>query len=279
MCMCLCRVVALKCMKWIIHIIKWYNRLKYTGGFVWMQWCPMTLMRLMSAPLEFPRCPQTGASFHCLPVFCGDSGGALFCRQTETILWPLCVCPAHSECSAAFPAAGHSSYFSSRPDVAVIYCRSSSAVGSSNGREPKSASEKYDQPAELRLNVDSNQLQLLMSQSKGFFLIYFRPLCRFISAGFWCEGCAERDGSPLASPFKLTICLGFFFLWLAWWFMLRTCAVWRRRKSWAETTAAAELEVTSQQVQVVQCSGHTWISRSSINTPPPPSINSDAACV
>lgn len=141
-----------------------------------MHWCPMTLMRLMSAPLEFPRCPQTGASFHCLPVFCGDSGGALFCRQTETILWPLCVCPAHSECSAAFPAAGHSSYFSSRPDVAVIYRRSSSAVGSSNGREPKSASEKYDQPAELRLNVDSNQLQLLMSQSKGFFNIFSPPL-------------------------------------------------------------------------------------------------------
>lgn len=86
------------------------------------------------------------------------------------------VLRTHSECSAAFPAAGHSSYFSSRPDVAVIYRRSSSAVGSSNGREPKSASEKYDQPAELRLNVDSNQLQLLMFQSKGFFNIFSPPL-------------------------------------------------------------------------------------------------------
>lgn len=85
-----------------------------------------------------------------------------------------------------------------------------------------------------------------------FYLIYFRLVCRFISAVFWCEGCAERDGSPLASRLKLTICL--VVLVAGGWFMLRTCAGWRKRKCLAETRAAAVLEVTSRWVQV-QSSG------------------------
>lgn len=48
--------------------------------------------------------------------------------------------------------------------------------------EPKSASEKYDPVAELGLNMESNQLQLIMSNQKALF-IYFRPLGCFISAG------------------------------------------------------------------------------------------------
>lgn len=51
--------------------------------------------------------------------------------------------------------------------------------------EPKSASEKYDPAAELRLNVESNQLHLLMSQSKGFVHIFSPPwlfhLCWLLS--------------------------------------------------------------------------------------------------
>lgn len=136
----------------------------------------MTLMRLMSAPSFLAALRLVQASI--ASQFSVGTLEGFFSVGRLKLSADRCVfvLRTHSECSAAFPAAGHSSYFSSRPDVAVIYRRSSSAVGSSNGREPKSASEKYDQPAELRLNVDSNQLQLLMSQSKGFFNIFSPPL-------------------------------------------------------------------------------------------------------
>lgn len=73
------------------------------------------------------------------------------------------------------------------------------AVGFSNGYLPKSASEKYDLPGQPCLNTDSNQQQLLMSESEDFFFVSSPPV--------WCEGCADPDGTSLALKFKLTICL------------------------------------------------------------------------